>query len=72
MFLTTYQRLQAIKLRLLREELRSRDATQSERMLDSAEFAWLNEDRLRFLMHDPEGADRRRPDSAINVCWPDC
>lgn len=70
MLLTTYQRMQAIRLRLVREELRGRDAELSHQALDHVEDDWQLEDRLRFLTRDPDAADRRHP-PAPTIDWRD-
>ena len=49
--MTPYQRAQAIRLRLLREELRGRIAPDTERVYEQAQELWQVEDRIRFAIN---------------------
>lgn len=48
--MTPYQRAQAVRLRLLRDELRGRESPDTEHVYETAQELWQVEDRFRFAI----------------------
>lgn len=63
--MTTYQRMQALRLREVREELRGRDCQTTAEALDRVQSEWQAEDSMRFLLHIPGLSHRRLGDDSL-------